>query len=61
MRSEIGLDALGEELARIADSSMITPLPKAEVSALEEVTIALLSREFRPFPLRFGPGVRLDR
>ncbi|MEV6860087.1 hypothetical protein AB0M44_03630 [Streptosporangium subroseum] len=58
MRSEIGLDALGEELAQIADSSMITPLPTAEVSTLEEVIGAPLPRGFRSFPLRFGPGVR---
>ncbi|MET8052657.1 hypothetical protein ABZU75_34180 [Streptosporangium sp. NPDC005286] len=58
MRSKISLDALGEELAQIADSSTITPLPAAEVSALEEVIGAPLPREFCSFLLRFGPGVR---
>ncbi|WP_371784740.1 hypothetical protein [Streptosporangium subroseum] len=58
MRSKISMDALSEELARITDSSTITPLPAAEISALEEVINAPQPREFRSFPLRLGPGAR---
>ncbi|MER6951702.1 hypothetical protein ABT294_47560 [Nonomuraea sp. NPDC000554] len=57
MRSEISLVEFGEELTRIAASS-ITPLPAPEVEALEEVIGAPLPEEFRSFLLEFGLGVR---